>query len=240
MTTPDTFPTDLLQCATMNFQVIGGTVEGLRAIVGDSPDRLPLGRGGLWRVEMHEVFLETREEWATWRAIRARQRNGGAAIVVPLVHRPYFAQPLLPAEPVPHSDGTPFSDGSLYQGWAIDGTVLESVGHASVMLKVRVLNAEPMLGAEPFTIVHSLAGERLYEVIGLTSSAGPGGATDYEFRINPPLRQSVTVGEHVDFNTPRCLMRLESPNGMEVEEDIVSFPSVAWLEYLVALRGETA
>ncbi|GLK78053.1 hypothetical protein GCM10008171_33070 [Methylopila jiangsuensis] len=238
--TPDTYPTDLLQCQTMSWQVIGGVIEGLRSIEGASPDRLPIGRGGLWRIEMQEVFLETREEWATWRAIRARQRNGATAIVVPLERRPYFAQGVTAMGSAPHSDGSPFSDGSEYATATITAEVLSPAAHAAVALRVRVWNAEPLIGAEPFTIVHPLAGARLYEVIGLEAAAGPGGSTDYELRISPPLRQAVSAGEAIDFNRPRCLMRLEDPNGMEVEEDIVSFPSVAFVEHLTSLRGEPA
>ncbi|GLK67003.1 hypothetical protein [Hansschlegelia plantiphila] len=237
------YPIDLLQCGTMEWQVVGGAVEGMRSLAADTPDRLAIGRGGLWKCEMDHIFLETREEYAAWRAIRGQLRNGTVRIVVPLVERPWFAQPR-PAAAVPHSDGTFFSDGSGYQSGAVEARLLEDAAHAATTLRLRVLGAEPFIGAEPFTIVHPNAAERVYEVVGVvesvevTNDAGGVVGFDYRLDINPPLRERVAAGDEADFNAPRCAMRLSDSNGMALPEDIVSFGTVTFIEDLRALRGE--
>jgi hypothetical protein len=146
---------------------------------------------------------------------------------------------------VPHSDGTFFSDGSGYLGGPIEARLIEDAAHAATTLKIRVLGAEPFIGAEPFTIVHPNAAERLYAVNAVVDAAEVSNDADevvgfdYEVEIEPPLRERAAAADEVDFNTPRCAMRLQDSNGMPLPEDVVSFGTVAFIEDLRALRGES-
>lgn len=231
------YPIDLFDCQSMDWQVVGGAVEGGRSLASDTPDRLPLGRGGLWKCEMSSVFLETPEEYSAWRAIRAKLRNGAGRIVVPVLRRPWFAQPG-PSSPVSHSDGSFFSDGAGYQSAAIVAELVQGAAHAATLIRVKVAGAEPFIGAEPFTIVHPNAAERLYEVAGISEATPSGNGVIYSLEINPPLREAAPAGTAVDFDRPRCVMRLTDANGMNYDEEIVSFPSVSLIEDLRALRGD--
>ena len=233
------YPIDLFDCEKMDWQVVGGAVEGARSLAADTPDRLPLGRGGLWKCEMSSVFLETPEEYSAWRAIRASLRNGVGRIVVPMLRRPWFAQPG-PSAPVPHSDDSTFDDGSGYMGLAIAAELVAHAAHAATTIRAKVAGAEPFIGAEPFTIVHPNARERLYEVSGITEATPIDGGFVYSLEINPPLREAAVAGTVIDFDTPRCAMRLTDSNGMNYEEEIVSFPSVSFIEDLRALMGDDA
>ncbi|GBD48105.1 hypothetical protein [Methylopila sp. Yamaguchi] len=241
----DVYPIDLFECGKMQCDVVGGSIEGLRSLANDTPDRFGVGRGGLWKLTYADIWLETEQEYRAWRALRARQRNGSGVMVVPVLRRLWFAQALgVPADQIPHSDGTFFSDGAGYAGQTIGASLTAAAAHGATEIQVRILGAQPLQGAEPFTIVHPVAEARLYEVAGVNAMAdvvvsGQVVGYDYTIEINPPLREPTAAGTELDFDNPRCLMRLADPNGMSYEEDIVSFSSVTFLEELRVLSGAT-
>ena len=246
MLTTRVYPIDLLQCGKADWQVMGGSIEGLRSFAGDTPDRMIVGRGGLWHCTMTDIWLETREEKATWRAIRAQMRSGALSIVVPLERVEWFAQPLYPnMASVPYRDGVFHSDGTGFKSGAIGARLRADARLGDIEISVRVLGAEPFVGSEPFTLLHDRADIRLYEVAGVLSvqpviSGGEIVGYDYVFEINPPLRDDVKKDDEADFNDPRCVMRLSEPDGMPFDEEIVTFSSVSFVEDLRALADPPA
>lgn len=246
MLTTRLYPIDLLQCGKSDWQVMGGSVEGLRSFASDTPDRMMVGRGGLWHCTMSDVWLETREEKAAWRGLRAQMRNGGLGIVVPLERVEWFARPLFPnVAALPYSDGAFHSDGTGFRSGAIGARLLSAAELGDIEISVRVLGAEGFIASEPFTIVHERADIRLYEVAGVLQSdpvvtGGEIVGYDYRLEINPPLRDDVAADQDVDFNDPRCVMRLSDPDGMPFDEEIVTFSSVSFVEDLRALADPPA
>ena len=173
----------------------GVSLSGQETIIGTDG-------GGRVCLEMNDFYLDEPTIARAWDAIDAYMDGGLRPMVVPFcdaVHQPAFYM-----EDVPHSDGTPFSDDTLYESGGTDVTIAVDAPLRATVIQVDIaaLNGDP-LGW--FTIVHPTWGARAYKVAEILAQT-PTSAT---LSIRPTLREAVTVGTAVDFANPRCTMRIE-------------------------------
>lgn len=116
---------------------------------------------------------------------------------------------------VPHSDESPFSDDSLYEsGGSVTSSATGAADLGDTEIELTVTGTlRPLLGGDEFTIVHPIAKERMYRIKRVTAVAGD----TYTVEFGPPLRDDVDAGEALDFNDPRCLMRLDDADAFKLE-----------------------
>lgn len=198
----------------------------------------PLGRidgGGLWSAVLNEVHLISDDDLRVYRALRSLAQGGVRAIIVPR-HDP-TALPPFPTiggvrvtsyGNVPYSDGSFFSDGTgFYQPVIVAVTVGAAALRAS-SLTISFISGAALRGGECFSIAHTINNWRLYEITSVTIVGGNSVVT-----IEPPLREAVPSGTAVEFDRPRCTMRLASPSSMDI--DLTTFPypwpSPSFIEY---------
>jgi hypothetical protein len=188
--------------------------------------------GGFWICSMADVQLSgikgttlpdrKRQRAATllWRAVRQVADGGVVPLVVPrndALFRPWPAgvpQGLAPG--VPHSDGTLHSDDTGYYTSGIDIAAADVDGFVyprrSTTLRVDISVAAALVGGESFSILHPIVGWRLYEIA----------TVDYledtlaEITFMPPLREAVAPATPLEFDRPRCVMRLGKPSSMDL------------------------
>jgi hypothetical protein len=135
---------------------------------------------------------------------------------------PVFDRGLTPAglagsllAPVTHSDGTSFSDGTLYDQPSTPAQFAGAwpVGALSLMVNM-------LAGQTPQPGQHFSAGERLYRIESAMPYLGlvvPGAAPVYwTLDIWPPLRFAVTDGQWCEFDNPACIMRLAKDDGAQL------------------------
>jgi hypothetical protein len=79
-------------------------------------------------------------------------------------------------------------------------------------LDLAILNAGDLVGGESFSIDHPTMGHRLYEI--KTAIYDDDDLATITF--NPPLREAVTSGTRLEFDRPRCTMRLVNPSSMDL------------------------
>jgi hypothetical protein len=72
--------------------------------------------------------------------------------------------------------------------------------------------AGELIGGESFSIAHDTMDWRLYEIatVDMTSS------TTATITFNPPLREAIEAGTPLEFDRPRCRMRLANPGSMDL------------------------
>lgn len=162
--------------------------------------------GGLWVCEMTAIELWTPQQLHLAAAMELQLEVGITPIIVPR-----FAHHLAPLpegatlNPTsPHSDGTPFSDGSLYVGQGIEATTAASAALRATTLQITLTAIAALLGGEPFSIVHPTKGKRLYGIASI-QAIEDGVAT---VTIKPPLREATPAGTNLDFDDPGCVMTL--------------------------------
>lgn len=170
--------------------------------------------GGAWTSQM--TFAINNEDVARrWRSLTARMRGGEVAFEIPykqigatvqLVGKP-------DTSPAPFSDGAFFSDGAGFViSPAATGVFDEPALLRASTVTVRFDSAVTVLGGEVFSVVYE-SGVRMHTIERISSQTG----NTYTLVIDPPLREEVTTNTVLDFDNPRCLMRLTRPGGMDSE-----------------------
>lgn len=183
--------------------------------------------GGFWTCSMTDVSLSgvrdprdlgrARQKVSTllWRAVRQLANGGVSPLVVPrndVLFVP-FPSGVTKAIIVPHDDGSLFDDGTGYYQSAVDVTcAAASLRATSLDLTLNVCG--PLQGGEAFSIEHADATVdwRMYEIATVDYSDD----THATVTFNPPLRDDVVDGTQLEFDRPRCLMRLARTNSMDL------------------------
>lgn len=163
-----------------------------------------------WRIRYVGINVHRPALVLLWRALAARMEGRAARIVLP-VHDRRELRPFPdgegPIDPLPHSDGTYFSDGTGYDQTVINVRLAAALALRDTTASVLLYHAGTIQPGMHFSI-----GERLYRVTAVTP--GEGIAATIEFL--PPARESAGPGAVLEFEYPVCRVRLAAENGMSL------------------------
>jgi hypothetical protein len=228
------FPRALLRERSHAWNIAGNTMAPGQTGAGV----MTIGRsdgGGYWTCTMSAVSLSGRKgigdigrdrpKFSTllWRAVRQVCAGGVNVIVVPrndALFRP-FPSGASEFGLIRHSDGTPFDDGTGYYQPVIDVITYDAAALRATTLGLQLLNAGPLVGGESFSINHPTVGWRLYEI----ATVDYVDAAHAVVTFNPPLREAVASGTDVEFDRPRCTMRLANAGAMDLSVQPWTFNS---------------
>jgi hypothetical protein len=221
------FPRRLLRERSHSWNLVGiATTPGQNA-----QNTAPIIRsdgGGFWSCVMGDVSLSglkganvhdrQRQRMATllWRAVRQVCDGGVNNIVVPrndALFRPWpFQTTAGSITDIPHSDLALFDDDTGYYQPVIDVTVAADAALRATGLAVQLNLCGSLVGGESFSIQHATYGWRLYEIATVIYDS------DATARISfmPPLREAVAAGTQLEFDRPRCVMRLKTTSSMDL------------------------
>jgi hypothetical protein len=214
-----------------DIRVVGSEVDGGTSLSGIQ-DVVETSGGGYWQGDWGEADFggrseDERAETLAWRAANAGLA-GGRRVIVPFCDR--WHQPVLDRVTVPHSDGTPFSDGSEYISDGASSTVLAVVngqtgGLNCTILDIAITSERALIGGERFTHIHSTWRERAYEIGTVEDITG-----GKRISFHPPIRGGIAVGDVLDFDNPRCVMRRSSEPTNALSMGIWSSASITMVE----------
>lgn len=184
---------------------VGGTVSAGRALSGLSQAVTTTG-GGARRAEL-SFLIRTEEDARRFRAYLDRMDDGSEPIEIPykgLGGKVPLTTPIS-TELITFSNGATFENGAKFQiSPVVPATIAASAALRATQIDVRFADPVTIFGGELFSIVHP-TGVRLYSIHSIVSQSG----SDYTLKIRPPLREAVTTATEIDFDDPRCLMRLQ-------------------------------
>ena len=197
-----------------DIRVDGSTISGGTSLSGFE-DVIRTDGGGFWRADFTGSDFGDRDdngraETLAWRALNAGMQGGAVAVDVEFCDR--LHQPVYDAVRVPHSDGTPFSDDSLYRSAGAECTVASVIngqagGLRATILDIRLTSERALLGGERFSYEGRNGwGMRAAEIYSLEDRGG--GVTRITFQ--PPIRGGIAAGDLLDFDSVRCRMRRTS------------------------------
>lgn len=195
----DYWPWDLLTPRKDRWRLRGVTINGGITVEGASPTARTEG-GGLW-VGEQEILVHGRDAIKAIRAIEASLDGGVGRMVVWSHDRP-FAPGSLTVGSVPHSDGSPFGDGSLYASAPAGATVAANAIKRATVLTIAMISGV-IQGGENFSITHPTKGVRRYRIKSVDGA---------QITIRPPLREAVTVGDEINFLRVGCVCKLANPD----------------------------
>lgn len=163
-----------------------------------------LDGGGVWTAQWFDVSVMTAAHVRTFRSIAAQAENGATPLVVSRCE----SRQRLP--------------GTL-------ATVAGATALRATDIKIALTAGAAIQAGEIFSISHPNQGWRMYEI----KSAVATGGGQYLVSFRPPLREAAANGDKVEFDSPRCTMRLASPSAMNLSLDLRKFgaPSVDFVEY---------
>lgn len=228
------FPAMLLRERSHSWNLLGVAVSPGQTMKSVAPLMRSDG-GGFWSCQMTDVSLsgggalrgKDRQRVSTllWRAVRQICDGGVNAIVVPrndALFRPWPVGVASTRLNSPHSDVSLFSDGSGYDQTVIDITC-SAAELRDTSLAISIQNAAALLGGESFSINHPSMGWRLYEIATVVMQTSTTGVVTF----NPPLREDVAAGTKLEFDRPRCTMRLAAPSAMDLTVNPWTFNSAS-------------
>lgn len=212
MTATIYFPLKLMREQSHDWNIVGNTaVSGQTAT--SSVDVRSDG-GGLWSASLNSIQFWDQTDTLLWRAVRQACNGGVIPIIVP--RNDGFCAPF-PAGPrtgtlVPFSDTALFSDGTEFYQSVIDVTCDGGAARRATSMNVILNNCAAFQGGESFSILHPTFNWRMYEI----ASVVVVDATHSTITFNPPLREAVTAGTQLEFDQPRCLMKLAKSSAMDL------------------------
>jgi hypothetical protein len=227
MTVSLAFPRKLLHEADHDWNIVGNTATAGQTATSSVDIRSD--GGGLWSASLNNIRFWDQSFTQCWRAIRQLCNGGINPIIVPRndsVFAPFpVGQP--PYGPIPHDDGALFDDGASYYQSIIDITCNGGAGLRSTAMVINLNNCGPLQGGEAFSVLHPTFNWRMYEI----GSVTPVDATHALIAFNPPLREAVTDGTKLEFDRPRCTMKLAKSSSMDL--NITTWPfSLATVKFI--------
>jgi hypothetical protein len=202
---PYAFPTRLFSPGQMRLQIVGASQSGGRSLSGIAQNA-ELSGGGFWAVEFGDVSLTTPAKVLAWRRLSAALAGGGTSVDVLIADRRH-QPPGIVVEPSIGLDTwveddfwvTPEVLGPvgvmILPGWEMRSTVI-SFGWTG----------QPLVGGELFSVQDSTTwAHRLHRITRIIGNDGTG----YTAEVRPPLRVTGYGGQPMNFNSPRCTMRLD-------------------------------
>jgi hypothetical protein len=201
----------LLTVTSARWRLSGALDSGGTAEDGENQTRRADG-GGKWVME-GEIIMASDQQIRLYEALLLGWSLGDTRCVVSRIGGPLMISSATDGQVtlVPFSDGSTFSDGTMFQsGSAGSGVLVDAADRGDVNYRLRVEGANRMLeGGEPFTLIGSTYLERLYGVARITNIQADGAAIIYTVLAAPPLRDPYPAGLVVDFGNPRCFMRAD-------------------------------
>lgn len=212
------FPTGLFGFQSKEANIERQTLKGGTALSGEQ-DVVSTDGGGRVFVEFAGGPLVDRSVNLAWRALQTLLEEGVTRVVVPFCdarHTPYGKR-----HRVPHSDGTPFSDDTLYVGGEGSAETIEPAALRATSVRLSLALEQPLIGGEWFAIEHPNKGWRAYRIGAIDGDA-------VSFR--PPLREAVPAGTHVEFADPRCLMVQDGATSSRVDYGRLGDAAIRFVE----------
>lgn len=220
------WPDDVLRPQNVSFDLDSRSLAGPASVSGAT--QVVASDAGIWKATFGSVIVKSRQAVLAHRAIAALLEGRLGSILVPLCRgygpssgavlsedeKALFAQ-------VPHDDDAFFDDDTGYVGSLTDVVLAADAAVRATTLHVTVNYAADDI--QPG--MHFSLGERLYRI--RTYDAPTGAMT-----IRPPLREAVTAGDRLEFDSPVCRMRLLQDDGLDLELALRRFgsPTVQFIE----------
>lgn len=227
---PIIWPTKLLKPQEISVDIAPRSLRSPTASNGFG--QVVSNSAGMWRAVFSRIPVYTNSMIRAWRGIANQAEGQLNPIVIPIwdfPRSPLYNDTCNAYPGVPHSDGSPFSDGSLY---ASTLTEFRTEGVSSGVTVT--VNKEVPATLEPghrFSVRLLVAGEYRYNTYEINRIVSQDDTTA-QFIVRPPLRNSIPDDTRLEFDFPVLQVKLATDNEMFLPLDLNrrSFPSVNFYE----------
>jgi hypothetical protein len=212
-----------------DIRVVGSEVDGGTSISGIT-DIVQTDGGGYWQADFSDGDFggrseDERAETLAWRALNAGLAGGRAGI---LRFCDRHHQPVLGYE---GPAGGRSNGGATFGPPGAAASVLrvangQAGGLNATILEIEVTSERALIGGERFTYIGAGGwGDRAAEISAIEDI--PGGK---RITFQPPIRGGIAVGDALDFDDPRCVMRRTSAPTNGLSMGMWSSASITFVE----------
>lgn len=200
--TPQSSPFDPRPFSRSGGRSLGGVSRSVRT------DR------GFWMGSFNGIIFRRAQQFAqrrTWAALRTSLGGTTGLVVVPVCATKFWA-----AEGfkdfsgglVPHDDGTPFDDGSLYSQGLVDLQMASFAPLGATIVTLRLVHAPTASGIR-FSYEHAM-----YETGRILAQPS---ADTYQVEIFPAIRRAIPAGAQLEADRPTVLCHLATDSEMDLD-----------------------
>lgn len=229
--TPLTFPYGILKAFSYRLDIVGAVVSGGLTLSGQQ-QRVNATGGGLWVLQMDFPRFSKAEQIRAWRVIQYGSQGGVFPVNIPICDLRQAPRPSgwMHGSHVPHSDGTPFSDTSLYASDTIIATLTTDADLRDTSIRVTFESDSVPQGGEYFSLAYGEDRHELHVVL----SAVPVSGNTYDLTFVPPLRADHLAGETITWDHPTGTFVLAQPDAMSMATEYQRFGdgSAQFVEYI--------
>jgi hypothetical protein len=224
------FPTRLFGPSSLQARLVGQAITGGVSLSGEA-QFADAGGGGRWVVDFGDTSLWTREKVLAWRRLAAMTDGGAAPIIVPLGDRRH--QPVNPKYTGTDTFGTDtwVSDVTAWTAEEVTAVTTADAAISATSLSLNLTAPLQLLGGEKLAILHTTTSWRLYEVGRVKTGGTVGSAVATTIDIRPPLREAVGSGHALNFESPRCVMRVDGDMSETLSQLKFGKASARFIEY---------
>lgn len=211
------WPAILMRDRQLSWSLSARNVSGGRAISGATP-MARMDGGGLWGCKLQDIQVSTATQLRCWGALQAALDGGATPVVVAnrmLITAPWpTVSGALVTEPYAATcdDTATCDDGATFDEPVIAATLAAAAALRATTLTIEITIGAALQGGEYFSIEHDTYSHRLYQVA--TAVANDDGTTT--ITVRPPLREATAIDTRLDFDNPKCVMQLATPDEMEL------------------------
>lgn len=224
------WPIAALPPQSINVDIASRTLAGPASISGVS--QVTASDAGLWSIAYSNIVVHGNKMIVLWQAIAAKVEGRLNPILVSI---PVKGRRPVPAEAeaaglynqVAFSDDALFDDDTGFLNTVIDVVLSAPAAARAVSASVTIAYADTLNPGQLFSI-----GERLYRLHSVDYTGA--GTANISFR--PPLREAVAAGDRLEFDRPKCRVKLVSDQGMDLPfgANLTVFPTVNFIEDLAS------
>lgn len=198
--------------------------SGGRSIAGT--EQVTVSSSGFWRAKISFLVMRKvvggavrkQDSQLAWRAMLANlQGRSNAFLIGPCDHgnTPAYIAGDTEVDPLPHDDGTFFSDGTGYVQPATPAHVAGNYAAGSTSMIVNMLGGHTPEPGQYFSV-----GERMFLIKSAALYGGslmaPFTPAYWQLSIWPEVREAISDGAWAEFDDPVCLMQFASDDTGEL------------------------
>lgn len=205
---------------------VGNAKLGPMAMDGAQQQTTRSDGGGLWRFDcLFRVF--SIDQVKALRAWSSYLDGGMQDFIMPMIDARFAPRRVIAGaleKPVGLNAASDyFAEVAEYSAPLVIAEIVEAADLRATSIKVAITQGSAPKGGEHLSINHPTKGWRLYRAGRITAIES---GDIYTMDIRPPLREAITIGSgnpSVEYDIPRCLMRLHPESLASIELAILNF-----------------
>lgn len=226
-----TFPYETIRARSYSLDLVGSVISGGITSAGQQ-QRVNAAGGGLWSLRLGFNRLNTPDQIRSWRAIQYGSQGGVVPVNIAICDLRQAPRPSnwAPSSGVPHSDGSSFSDTSLYASPSISAVLASDAPLRATTVRMTFDGDSVPLGGEFFSLGYGDDQNEIKAVLTATHVSG----NTYDLTFVPPLRAAHTAGESVNWDHPTGTFVLAQNDSMSLNVEFGRWGNgeAAFVEYV--------